>query len=100
MSDGFDPLPKPPDYVSDYPETAKAIEETIPAVVKEAKSGGKTTEFWLTIATSVLVVFNGIPLPEKFEGVVVAALAAVYALSRGLAKNGVPNVELPVKDEA
>jgi hypothetical protein len=80
------------DEVNVYPETADLI-ESIPTVVKESKAGHKTTEFWLTVITSVLVVLNGIPLPEKYEGFVVAALGAVYALSRGLAKKGIPVVE-------
>lgn len=83
--------------MSSIPEKpTTAIEDVIasmPAVVKETKSGFRTTEFWLTIATSLLVVLNGVPLPEKYEGVVVAALGAVYALSRGIAKNGVPAIE-------
>jgi hypothetical protein len=78
--------------VNVYPETTDLI-ESIPNVVKESKAGHKTTEFWLTVITSVLVVLNGIPLPEKYEGFVVAALGAVYALSRGLAKKGIPVVE-------
>lgn len=68
------------------------IIERVPAAVEETRAGYKTTEFWLTIATSALVVLNGIPMPEKFEGFVVAALGAVYALSRGIAKKGVPNI--------
>lgn len=73
----------------DYDEAVPAIE----TVVRETRSGWRTTEFWITVATSLLVVVNGIPLPEKYEGVVVAALAAVYALARGLAKAGTPVVE-------
>lgn len=75
---------------------APAIEdaiESIPVLVKESKAGYKTTEFWVTIVTSLLVVLNGIPLPDKYGGFVVAALGAAYAISRGLAKKGVPAVE-------
>jgi hypothetical protein len=67
---------------------------TLPAVVEESKKGYKTSEFWLAIATSVLVLLNGIPMPEQYEGFVIAALGAVYALSRGIAKKGVPHVEV------
>ena len=66
----------------------------VPGVIQETKKGYKTTEFWLTVATSVLVLLNGIPLPEQYEGFVIAALGAVYALSRGVAKKGVPHVEV------
>lgn len=74
-----------------------AIEDviaTFPAVIEESKKGYKTTEFWLAVATSVLVLLNGIPMPEQYEGFVIAALGAVYALSRGIAKKGVPHVEV------
>lgn len=66
----------------------------VPEVIEETRKGWKTTEFWIVLGTSVLTVLNGIPLPEKYEGVVVAALAAIYALSRGIAKKGVANVVL------
>lgn len=67
---------------------------SLPAVVEESKKGYKTTEFWLAVGISVLTVLDGIPLPEKYEGVVVAALGAIYAISRGVAKKGVPHVEV------
>lgn len=67
--------------------------ESVPEIIKESKAGYRTTEFWLTILASLLVLFDGIPLPEKYEGAVSAALVAVYALSRGLAKQGVPDIE-------
>jgi hypothetical protein len=72
-----------------------AIEDIIthvPEAVQETRKGYKTTEFWIVLAISVLTVLNGIPLPEKYEGIVVAALGAVYALSRGLAKQGIPDI--------
>jgi hypothetical protein len=67
-------------------------------LVTESKKGYKTTEFWVTVAVALLTLLNGIPLPEKYEGAVIAGLAGVYALSRGFAKQGVPVVE-PSKDE-
>lgn len=79
------------------PDTT-AIEATVagfPEVVKETKEGYKTTEFWVAVVTSVLTVVGTIPVPEKFQGVVVAALGIAYALSRGLAKKGIP-AEVPV----
>lgn len=65
----------------------------IPEIVKESKAGYKTTEFWLTVVLSILTVVNAIPLPEKYEGAVVAALGIAYALSRGFAKKGIPDVQ-------
>ncbi|MBA3240076.1 MAG: hypothetical protein H0T60_02525 [Acidobacteria bacterium] len=73
-------------------ETEELI-SAIPAVVSESKKGWRTTEFWLVVGVSVLTVLNGIPLPEKYEGAVVAALGGLYALSRGLAKQGTPVIE-------
>lgn len=75
-------------------DATRDVIEAAPAVIKESKSGAKTTEFWLAVVTSVLVVLNGIPLPEQYEGVVVAALAGIYALSRGISKQGIPAVEV------
>lgn len=77
---------------TDYPAITDFI-SSIPEVVKESKPGIKTTEFWLTIVISLLTLVNGIPLPDKYEGVVVAALGAAYAISRGIAKNGVASIE-------
>ncbi len=71
---------------------------TLPDIVKESKLGYKTTEFWLTLCTSVLVLLDGIPLPEKWEGIVAGALVALYALSRGIAKSGNPVVEPAVPE--
>lgn len=73
-------------------DAVEGVIEKLPEVIEESKAGYKTTEFWLTVVTSILVVLNGIPLPEKYEGFVVAALGAVYALSRGIAKKGIPNI--------
>lgn len=62
----------------------------LPLLFKEAKEGYKTTEFWLTIAVVVLTWVDAIPLPDKYEGAVAFLAAAAYAISRGLAKKGVP----------
>ena len=72
------------------------IGDEVAYVVKESKAGWKTTEFWITVITSIAVVFNGIPAPESKEGYIVAGVAALYAVSRGLAKNKVPNTEVEV----
>lgn len=54
------------------------------------KPGWKTTEFWVTIATSVGAVAaaaDGV-LPEKYAALAVAVSGAAYAIARGLAKVG------------
>lgn len=81
-----------------FPEVTDLV-ESIPEVVSESKAGYKTTEFWLTVVGSVLVLLDGIPVPEKYEGLIVALTLIGYALSRGLAKSGVPVIE-PGKSEA
>lgn len=78
-------------------EDVRELEALAPADIQEAKAGYKTTEFWFAIATTVLVALGTVPTPHDAKGIVVAAVAALYAVARGLAKNGVANVE-SVKD--
>lgn len=66
-------------------------ESTVKAIVKETKAGYKTTEFWGIIAVSLLDVVSQVPTKDKL---VASIVAAAYALARGLAKSGVPNVEV------
>lgn len=65
-----------------------------PEVVKEAKAGYKTTEFWITLVTVLLAQLQVLHLPGHY-GATIATVASVaaYALSRGVAKSGVPTVE-------
>lgn len=80
---------------TDYPATSGIINEVstlAPQVVSEAKAGYRTTEFWLVVAAGVLTSLGTLPLPDHVKGIVAAGLAGIYALSRGLAKRGVPNV--------
>ena len=84
---------KPGYELPDTPEEQKELIDIGPVVVKETKEGYRTTEFWVTVLTSLAVVFNGVPLPESKEGYVVAFIAGLYAVARGLAKRGVPHVE-------
>jgi hypothetical protein len=76
----------------DSPENRELI-ESIPVIVSETRKGWKTTEFWVTVMLSLLTILDGIPLPEKFEGVVLGLLGVAYIVSRGVAKKGVPEVE-------
>ena len=70
-----------------------ATERLITEVVKESKAGYKTTEFWLTIVASALIALEAIPLPEKYQGIALAAVAVGYVISRGIAKKGVPDIQ-------
>lgn len=49
------------------------------------KPGWKTTEFWVTVATSLWAMF-GQSLPAAAQGVVVAVASAAYAVSRAVVK--------------
>lgn len=64
----------------------------LPEVVKESKSGYKTTEFWLALAGIAAVNLNGVvmTLPDKYQALATAIIGGLYALSRGAAKSGVP----------
>lgn len=75
-------------------DAVEGVLQSIPEIVKESKEGYKTTEFWLAVAVSLLTLVDVIPLPGKYEALVPTVLAAAYALSRGLAKKGVPVVEV------
>lgn len=67
-------------------------------VQNETKPGVYTTEFWLTILTvlsGALIALGDIDiggLPEWVGPIFAVAGVIGYAISRGLAKNGVPQV--------
>ena len=58
----------------------------------ETKEFYKTSEFWLTIATNALALGAqlGAALPPKWGIPIMAMVNMGYALSRGIAKSGVP----------
>ena len=89
MSDQFVPTPDDQRLADEE----RGALDAVTVLVKESKAGYKTTEFWTMVVGSVLVNLNAIPLPEKYEGFVTAGLMGLYALSRGLAKAGVPDVK-------
>jgi hypothetical protein len=63
-----------------------------PLAFREAKAGYKTTEFWLTLIVIVLAQLGTLSLPGHYgRTITTAAAAAAYAISRGLAKAGVPS---------
>lgn len=59
------------------------------AAVKATKAGYKTTEFWGVMAAAILDVATQIPFHDK---AIVGAIAAIYAIARGLAKAGAPSI--------
>jgi hypothetical protein len=59
----------------------------------ESKPGYLTTEFWLILLLNVLPELGAIDVGDtKIKGLIHVASIVGYALSRGLAKAGVPNV--------
>ena len=68
----------------------------------ETKPSFYTTEFWLTIATNlatILMALAGV-LDPQYATVVMAIANALYALSRGLAKQGVSPSGVPASGVA
>lgn len=62
------------------------------AAFKETKAGYKTTEFWASAAGLAALNLNGLvlTLPDKWQAIGSVVIVGLYAISRGLAKNGVP----------
>jgi hypothetical protein len=62
------------------------------------KPGVRTTEFWLTIGTNILgiVALAAEALPPKYGVPTLAALNALYAVGRSIAKYLYPNPEPPI----
>jgi len=56
------------------------------------KPGYKTTEFWAAVAVSLGTIIASISqvLPPKYAAIASTVVAALYAISRGWAKSGVP----------
>lgn len=80
------------------PAVAQGVEHAradVPAIIKETKAGYRTTEFWVAIVGLIIVNLNGLvmTLPDKYQAIATAAIAAFYAVSRGQAKSGIPAVE-------
>lgn len=84
----------PPDH--DAPQAAPTVVEK----VSETKPGYATTELWLSILVVVLTNLNALPVPDKYQWIVTMVVAVGYAISRGLAKQGVPVVEPTTVEEA
>lgn len=61
--------------------------------MRETRPGYKTTEFWVTVAVLVADLTAGLTnvLPPEWAGTIATVSTVLYALSRGLAKHGVPN---------
>lgn len=79
-----------PDQQHFSDELHEVYSDVVP-LVKETKEGYKTTEFWLTAVVGVLINIQP-AVPEKWQAILTAALAGLYALARGHAKSGIPEV--------
>lgn len=73
--------------------TVTNVVNELPEVIRETKAGYKTTEFWMTIATVLCSLLAG--LPEKYGAIVTLGAVGSYTLSRGIAKKGIPHIEVP-----
>lgn len=71
--------------------------ETEPVVVRrgpplESKPGVRTTEFWVTVFTNILMILNLAGawdyMPDRYSGIVIAVVNGAYAVARGVAKIG------------
>jgi hypothetical protein len=62
----------------------------------ETRPGVKTTEFLVTIAAAVLPFIDLVGLvellPDRYAAIALAIISALYSVSRGLAKQNIPNV--------
>ena len=85
----FQPTPAE-QHMSD--ELHEVYTDVVP-LVKETKDGWKTTEFWLTLAGVLALNVNAIPMPDKYQGFASAVILGLYAIARGIAKQGVPDVQ-------
>lgn len=56
--------------------------------IKTIKSGWKTTEFWISIFTSVGAIMAGVSgiLPPEYSAIITIVSNTAYSISRGLAK--------------
>jgi uncharacterized membrane protein HdeD (DUF308 family) len=73
--------------VSTASVVAYAISRGIAKYDADLKNGYKTTEFWIAVAQIVVVVLATVPgaVQDKVAGVLVATIAAVYTITRGMA---------------
>jgi len=65
----------------------------------ETKQFWKTSEFWLTVATNaanILLYLSGV-IDGKWAGILATVSNALYAVSRGIAKQGVAPTPPPPK---
>jgi hypothetical protein len=67
----------------------------------ETRPGWQTTEFWLVVLVNVLPELGAIDVGSaKIKGLIHLATIVGYALARGLAKQGVPDVDPLVEEIA
>lgn len=54
----------------------------------DIKAGYKTTEFWITTATTIWAIF-GAAVPSPWNAVLPVVAGGLYTIARGLAKGGI-----------
>lgn len=60
-------------------------------ITKESKPGYLTTEFWLVVVANVLSQAGALEISDKYKSIVLFVTLVGYTISRGLAKQGVPD---------
>ena len=60
---------------------------------RETRAGWKSTEFWIVVTVLLADLITGLTgvLPPEWAGASATVVTVLYAVSRGLAKHGVPN---------
>jgi len=56
--------------------------------MKEIKEGWKTTEFWLSVLSSVAAIYFAVQnlIPPEISAKIVAAIVMIYSIARAIAK--------------
>lgn len=75
-------------FTADQPIVNELVRD-VPLDIQETRRGWKTSEFWGVIVAAFATV-GPIDVADKNK-VIIAGLAVLYAIARGLAKAGVPN---------
>jgi hypothetical protein len=78
-----------PETITPILNTAVQLEGEAAPLIQETRRGYKTTEFYVLLAAGIQDVIGAVPPKDKL---LITILGGVYALARGIAKNGIPNV--------
>lgn len=92
------PVPEAQPATIDFPDTGVPLpdpgqlQQIVEPVVQETRRGYKTSEFWSSLAILFTDIATSLPAHDKL---LITILGGAYAIARGVAKNGVPNIISP-----